>query len=140
MKHIMYSTDGKGYWIKRTWMDQCNHKVFLLGGKCQGAKGHKGVHWSYGGDGSYKYEINKNDPESMDERGIAGGTIPPDHKTWISPKKMAKKYYLAHYEDTIITDKDIIDRLENDDPPEKDASVNRPVDVEEWKAIMDGRE
>jgi hypothetical protein len=134
MTNIMYSTDGKGYWVKRTWVKQCTHKVFL-GGKCQGVEGHKGVHWCYESDGSYKYENNKDDPESIDERGIAGGTIPPEHKSWISPKKMAKKYHLAHYKDTVVTNKDIINRLENDDPPEKYASVNRPVDPEEWKRI-----
>jgi hypothetical protein len=40
---------------------------------------------------------------------------------------MQKHYYLSHYEDTEVTDAAIIRRLEKDDPPEKNASINRPV-------------
>jgi hypothetical protein len=132
MRHVLYSTDGKGHWFKREWVEQCPHKIFL-GGKCQGVKGHKGIHWCYREDGSFQWE--NQDKEVIKKTDIAGGDTPPGHKNWVSPKKMMKEHYLHHYTDTVITDKDLITRLEKNKPPEKGASIDRPVDPKEWKKI-----
>ena len=132
MVHVLYSTDGKGNWWRREWAKQCPHKVFL-GHKCQGVAGHDGVHWCYGEDGDYKWE--NQDEDIIKETDIAGGSTPPDHKDWVSPKKMVKKHYMNHFTDSEITDEKMIARLEKDNPPEKGASVTRPVPPEEWKKI-----
>lgn len=122
-KNILYSTDGKGHWLRREWKCQCPQKVFLAR-KCQGVEGHKGDHWCYSPCGTYNWEHQEGEFE--DDEGVAG-SIPPEHKSYISPKKMAKLYYMAHFEDTEVTDPKIIARLEKDNPPEKGASITGPV-------------
>jgi len=72
---VIYSTDGKGHWIRREWVDQCPEDVFLAA-RCQGVKGHKGVHWCYKPDGSFAWDDNDDDPQ---EDGSSGST-PPGHK------------------------------------------------------------
>lgn len=94
-----------------------------MGGRCQGVKGHKGVHWCYGLDGTFRWSDNDDDPQ---EDGCSG-TTPPGHKSYVSPVKMAKHQFMSHYEDTVITDKKIIAKLEKDESPEKTACITRPV-------------
>jgi len=123
-KNILYSTDGKGHWIRREWKNQCPHKVFMSG-RCQGVEGHEGDHWNYGPDGSYYWEIQ--DRDDIDDNDSVAGSCPPEHKTYTSPKKMAKHYYMAHYEDTEVIDPKVIARLEAGKTPEKGATITRPV-------------
>lgn len=126
---VMYSTDGEGHWWRREWAEQCPEEVFMAD-KCQGVKGHKGLHWCYKPDGSYAWDDNDDDPQ---EDGCSGST-PPDHKDYINPVDKQEDYWLSHYTDTEITDPALIERLENDDSPEGDgASINRPVNWEEMK-------
>lgn len=124
--NVMYSTDGEGLWIRRQWAEQCPERVFLAA-RCQGLKGHQGVHWCYKPDGSLAWDDNDDDPQ---EDGCSG-TIPPGHKQWISPLDKQEDYWLSHYTDTEVTDPEIIARLERDEPPEGDeTSINRPVDLD----------
>jgi hypothetical protein len=120
--NVLYTTDGKGRWIRREWKPQCSSKVFFYG-RCQGVEGHKGVHWCYSASGSFQWDDNDNDPK----HGGCAGSTPPGHKKYVSPVKMQKHYYVAHYTDTEVTDPAIIAKLEKDQPPEKGASINRPV-------------
>lgn len=121
--NILYSTDGKGHWIRREWKLQCTHEVFMAS-QCQGVEGHEGDHWCYRPCGSYNWEHPEG--EYDDYEGVAGD-IPPGHKSYISPQKMAKHYFMSHYEDTKITDPKLIARLEKDKTPEKNATITRPV-------------
>lgn len=125
MLNVLYSTNGDGCWFRREWAKQCRHKVFF-GRRCQGVKGHKGVHWCYNEHGSFVWQDNQDD---LQHDGYSGST-PPGHKEWISPVKMMKKCYLEAFTDSEVTDPEIIERLEKDDPPEKGASITRPVDME----------
>ena len=125
---ICYYTDGKGYWLRREWKRQCPEEVFLTG-KCQGVEGHKGVHWCFSPDGSFHWEDNDADPK----HDGACGSIPPGHKKYRSPAQMAKQLFMNHYTDTNVTDPSIIARLEQDDPPEPWASINRPVKPTSWR-------
>lgn len=137
MSNTLYSTDGEGYWSKREWAEQCPEEVFMSG-KCQGVKGHKGVHWCYGEDGSFKWDDNDDDPT---EKGAAG-SIPPDHKTYRHPIDMQPLYWLSNYTDTEITDPELIAKLENDET-EEGASITRPVDMDkldpEFRAELERR-
>jgi len=86
-------------------------------------KGHKGVHWCYSLSGSFEWEDNEADPQ---HDGAAGST-PPGHKSYVSPVKMQKHYYLSHYTDTAVTDKVILAMLKKNRSPEQDAGIDRPV-------------
>jgi hypothetical protein len=128
--NITYSGDGEGHWVRREWVEQCPEKIFMAD-RCQGVKGHKGIHWCYTPDGSLAWDDNDDDPQ---ENGCSG-TTPPDHENWISPRDKVEEHWLTHYSDTEITDPAIIERLENHDPPEgaENASVSMPVDWEKMK-------
>ena len=128
-KDVMFSTDGKGHWWKREWVEQCSEKVFYYG-QCQGVKGHKGVHWCYGAEGSFQWGDNKKDPQ----RAGAAGSIPPEHKSYISPLKMSKEYHLGHYTDSKVTDKKEIKRLENDKIKDGE-SITSPISEKECKKL-----
>lgn len=127
----MYSTDGKGYWVKRVWSEQCEENI-LFSRQCQGVKGHEGDHWCYGEDGSYHYDVQGD----LEPHDIAGGMTPPGHKSWISPVDKADDYYMSHYTDIEITDPDEIARLEAGEI-EDGESINGPVkwdDIDEETA------
>lgn len=123
-KNVLYSTDGKGHWIRREWKAQCPHKVFMSG-KCQGVEGHEGDHWCYSPWGTYNWELQ--DQENIKDTDSVAGSCPPEHKSYISPKKMAKHYYMEYFDDTEVTDPKTIARLEKNKPPEKGATIFRPV-------------
>jgi len=125
-KSVLFSTDGKGNWWRREWVEQCDQDVFFYG-RCQGVKGHKGVHWCYQPCGSLAWDDNENDPT---EKGAAG-SIPPGHKSYTTPEKMVKKYWLEHYTDTKVTDPKEIARLEAD-KMKPGESITRPVNLEEY--------
>jgi hypothetical protein len=120
--NICYYTDGKGHWLRREWKPQCSFKSILFG-RCQGVRGHKGVHWCYSPCGSFRWADNVDDPKYNGYRG----STPPGHKDYVVPTKMQKHYFVSHFTDTEVTDKDIIAMLEKDKPPERGASIDRPV-------------
>ena len=122
MADVCYYTNGKGYWLRREWKPQCSSKVFIYG-RCQGTKGHRGVHWRYSPSGDFLWDDNADDPK---HNGCAGST-PPSHESYVSPLKREKHYFLSHYTDTQVTDKATIALLEKGKTPERDASINRPV-------------
>ncbi len=134
--HIMYSSDGEGRWWKREWKDQCPEDAFIRD-KCQGTKGHSDIHWRYNTDGSLVWSENKaemTEAELADQTRGCSGSTPPGHANWISPVDKAKDYYMEFYEDSDVTDPEIIAALERDEPPEKGASTNRPcTETEELK-------
>ena len=121
-EHVLYRTDGKGRWWRTEWEPQCKASV-VLARECQGAKGHKDVHWCFGPDGSFHWSDNEDDPR---EDGCSGMT-PPDHKTYRTPKSMQKHYYVSHRTTKEVVDPSIVAMLEKDKTPEKSASVDRPV-------------
>jgi hypothetical protein len=114
----MYSRNDKGAWWRTEWSAQCPKKAYLSD-KCQGVLGHKGVHWAFGADGSFHYGL------------VDGGCgcIPPGHKDYRTPQSMQKLHYLRFKKTVKVTDKAIIAKLEKDKTPEKDASINRPVEL-----------
>lgn len=119
---VAYYGDGRGRWIRRQWKAQCPSKVFFYG-RCQGVKGHRGVHWCYSSSGNFQWSDNDEDPK---HDGCAGST-PPGHKSYVSPNRMQKDYYLSHFTDTEVKDKTVIAMLERDKTPEHGASINRPI-------------
>ena len=118
--NILYSTDGKGNWWKREWVEQCSEDVFIRRGQCQGVKGHEGVHWRFGSAGWFEWD----EPEGC------SGTTPPDHKSYVSPLEMEKKHWLSNYSDTEITDTEKITQLERGEC-EEEASIDRPVNMDD---------
>lgn len=133
MNEILYSLDNQGQWWRREWAAQCDQKVFLLD-QCQGVKGHKGVHWSYAPNGSFRWSDNKEFPE---HKGYAG-MMPPDHESYKTPQEMHKEYYLCHHQDSLVTDPKIIEMLERDETPEEEeATIDRPLSAEQVKIFKE---
>ena len=118
---VTYYGDGEGNWGKRVWAEQCPETI-LFGYQCQGVKGHEGDHWSYGPDGSYHYDVQG----ELEPHDIAGGMIPPGHKTWISPVDKMEEHHRCHYEDSEVTDPDLIARLNRGEIEDGEA-LNQPV-------------
>ena len=127
--NITYYGNGKGRWLKRVWRCQCPKKVFFYG-RCQGVRGHNGVHWRYAASGDFEWADNDQDPKQNDDKGCAG-SIPPGNEGYPSPTKMQKRYYMSHNNDAEVTDPAVIEKLENGEPPEPDASIDRPLTKEE---------
>jgi hypothetical protein len=132
---IGYRTNGKGRWWRMECQPKCSDKE-IFGLECQGVWGHKGVHWAYRPDGSYSYWKNDSDPTSIRE-DIGAGWTPPEHDSYIHPKDKRTEYYRAFYSIKEVTEPTLIHRLENDDPPEDDAFVDRPLSPEETKRLED---
>jgi hypothetical protein len=124
MKTVAYYTNGEGFWLKREWKQQCPCKVFISG-RCQGVKGHRGVHWCYSASGDFDWDDNVEDPK----HGGCAGSTPPGHESYVSPVKMQKRYYMSHFTDKEVIDKDIIAMLEKGKTPERGASIDRPVSL-----------
>jgi hypothetical protein len=123
---ITYYEMGPGRWLRRVWNPQCTARVFIYG-RCQGVKGHKGLHWRYSPSGSYDWANNENDPASnSSDDGVAGST-PPGHEEYVHPETMQDHYYVSHHTDAVVTDKAIIAMLEKGKTPEKGAALDRPV-------------
>ena len=117
MGRVIYYADGKGNWWRTEFAEQCGETVFILE-ECQGAKGHEDQCWAYSPSGSYLYNC---------EDGGCGST-PPGHKNYVAPPEMADRYYLSIKTSEEVTDPELIQRLEDDDPPEGDgASITRPL-------------
>ena len=132
---VRYITDGKGHWWRTETQPQCLEKdIFDL--RCQGVWGHQGVHWAYRPDGSYAYWLNESDPDSID-KDIGAGWVPPDQKSYIHPKDKREEYYINFHSTKEVVDAALIQRLENEDAPEEDASIDRPLSSEEIKHLKD---
>jgi tRNA (cmo5U34)-methyltransferase len=128
---ITYYGDGKGRWIKVVWATQCSEKI-MMAGRCQGVEGQCGKEcWCYAEDGSYCYSVNGD----LEPHEIAGGSIPPDHKDWIHPKKKQKDRYLSHRTETEVTDPDEIERLNRGEINDGE-SINKPLDMSELSDEM----
>ena len=136
-----YSSDGKGNWWKTVWEEQCPEFVGIGGilaerkageglsmrqFRCQGVKGHKGVHWRYAPSGWLEWDDNEDDPT---EDGCSGST-PPDHKTYRTPQRMLKHHWREHKTTTKVTDPEKIAQLERGEY-EEGASIDKPVDFDE---------
>jgi hypothetical protein len=124
MSRVLFSESHDGRWFRREWVEQCDEKVFL-GDRCQGVKGHKGVHWHYKLDGTMAWDDNDDDPQ---EDGCSGST-PPGHKKYISPVEMTEHHYRSHFTDSEVTDPEEIARLKRNDTT-VDEAVTRPVSPE----------
>jgi hypothetical protein len=120
--NICYYTNGKGYWLRREWKLQCRADVFFSG-RCQGVKGHKGVHWRYSPSGDFEWSAN----ETKIQDACAGST-PPDNDEYVQPITMQEHYHVSHYGDWEVTDKAVIAMLERGKTPEGGAAIDRPVD------------
>ena len=133
LEQINYYLDDAGNWLKTVWPLSCGEDI-CMAPPCQGVKGHSGDHWSYQPDGSYAYEENSGNPEKD-----YAGSIPPNHKDYISPKKMCNQYWLSHSETTVVTDKDLIARLEKNEmlPGE---TIDRPCKDGPCKPEMELRD
>ncbi|MGE3483732.1 MAG: hypothetical protein AB7L09_03250 [Nitrospira sp.] len=120
----MYSTDGAGRWWKTEWLAQCETKI-IFGSRCQGTVGHEDVHWCYGPSGDFIWD----DDEANPVHGGCSGVTPPGHKSYKTPESMQPLHHLRFKTTTEITDSDVINQLEADDPPEgwDVASINRPL-------------
>lgn len=79
--------------------------------------GHTENHWCYNEKGHYCYQDQ--------DRGC--GSIPPSHKSYLTPLEMQPKCYLSNYTYTKVTDPTIVGNLEKDITPEPGASIDRPV-------------
>lgn len=129
MADILYSTDGRGRWFRRKFAPQCPAKVFFWD-RCQGVRGHAGVHWCYGPDGSFRWSANKR----CRRHDAAAGSTPPDHKDYVPPAEMAAQYFLCHTKDSEVKNKTLIARLERDETKEGE-SITRPVSEAEAKQL-----
>ena len=132
---VNYATDGRGRWWRTEIAPQCPDEDILCL-RCQGVDGHKGVHWAYKPEGSYAYWLNNADPSSI-EHDVGAGWIPPDHESYVHPVDKQKEYFMSFRQTIEIEDQKLIEKLENDETPEADASVDRPVTDEELAQLKD---
>jgi len=72
-------------------VSQCVSKARIWKLRCQGAKGHKGQHWSYDGGGWFHLWPNQRGLRAMD---VAHQTIPPGHARYVSPVEMDAEHYI----------------------------------------------
>jgi len=120
MKKLYQKIEDKK-WIVITYPEQCNEDI-LFNHKCQGVKGHKGVHWAYNENGSFHWSINRKEQKKpISKLDAVSGMTPPGHEKYISPVDKYKDYYLFNSEKKEITDPKLIKKLEND---EIDANEN----------------
>lgn len=132
---VFYDTDGQGRWWRTETEPQCQNRD--LGGlPCQGVFRHEGPHWAYKPDGSYAYWLNQDDPHSIEE-DIGAAWIPPDHETYIHPKDKLNESYRNFRSHEEVVDPKIKQRLENNDAPEQEASIDRPLSEEEVQRLKD---
>lgn len=124
MAETLYSTDGKGHWVKMVFRSQCRHKV-LFADQCQAAYGHDGPCWAYAPDGSYCEEINNRKLDKFDARA---SMTPPGHKRYVNPIDKQGDRYLSKYERTEVTSKRLIARLERGEIKENE-SINSPLEA-----------
>ena len=116
MTRIMYSSDGERWW-RTEWVSQCEEQI-ILADQCQGVKGHEGEHWCYRPSGDYAWS------------GDDGcGWTPPGHESYRTPESMQEHHHLQFRDCEEITDPEIAERLEQDDPPEgiDNCSIDKPL-------------
>ncbi len=117
---ILYKKIRKGRWLRREYKHQCPHEM-LIHGRCQGTVGHAGNHWMYSPKGDFCH---------TEENG-AYCEIPPGHKKYVHPKLMQKYLHLSYYNDSIIVNPEVLEKLEAGKSPEPGASIDRPCTQEE---------
>jgi hypothetical protein len=135
---ITYYEIRPGRWIRREWKRQCSARVFIYG-RCQGVKGHTGMHWRYSPSGDFDWANNKDDPASNFQGDGVAGSTPPGDDEYVHPEKMQEHYHASHYTDTEVTDKAIIAMLEKGKPPERGAAMDRPVRDKATLAMLKDR-
>lgn len=136
LPHVTYHKMSDGRWFKQEWPHQCDHGAWVLGGKCQGVRGHTGEHWCYRSEGSYAYRDNEADVASKrDKRGVSG-MIPPGHKDYVNPETKTGDFYINHSTTVEVTDVNKIAELEQD-KCEDGASIDKPCSPEEIKWLRD---
>ncbi len=117
-----------GRWRRKVSVSQCPcDNPFLIGMRCQGVEGHRGVHWAYAQNGSFVYVHNDLDP--IDEENAAGW-CPPGHKDYPHPTTMQSLCYREFFEYVEVTDPVEIARLEKGQLNDGD-SMSRPMTKEE---------
>lgn len=121
---IVYSTDGILWW-RTEFAEQCAAK-YVFGQKCQGVEGHEGECWAYDQKGHL----------IQWEKGEGSTHTPPDHKSYIDPLTKNKEYYMKFCDTKEVTDKQLIAKLEKDEPPEEDASIDRPCSDDEIEFLQ----
>lgn len=139
-KRRLYSGDGNGKWYLREWKPRCTEDAYLLGlSKCCGTQGHKGPHWAYGEEGSYHWNRNDSDPDSW-EKNTAAGSTPPGHPTWVSPVDKASDYYMDFFEDSEVTDPEVIRLIESGEIRDAVTSPCTEEEIEELRRLgrLDG--
>lgn len=73
---------------------QCRSNDRLKDVRCQGVPGHKGPHWAYDEAGHLIRWVNTKEKDPK-WKNIACSWTPPGHKTYVSPEKMDKHYYMT---------------------------------------------
>lgn len=134
---VTFYGNGKSHWVKRVRKPQCKHKIFLAG-ECQGTEGHDGHHWCYRPDGSYFWDMTEEQRKNNKNDDAVCGSIPPDHKNYISPVDKTKDYHLKFYEDTVVTDPQEIARLDAGKIGQGEG-IDRPCTAEEIEKIFKKR-
>lgn len=105
--------------------------MMLFRERCQGVAGHTGDHWCFRPDGSYHYRPHDADPTRKD---IGCGTIPSGHADYRTPLEMSRYHYLEFYEDSEVTNADVIARLEREELLSNE-SLNMPCNEEQVEEL-----
>jgi hypothetical protein len=127
---ITYYKNDDGTWEKIERSLQCPEDVFLAD-RCQGVKGHKGVHWAFSPCGSFCYTDNDDDLTCNGE----AGSIPPENDAYRTPLSMQAHYHLSFFSVTPVTDIDLINRLNKGEEIEG-ADIDTPQTDEELKHFL----
>lgn len=121
----IFSTDGLGNWTRTDYPEQCTEEI-TLGGQCQREAGHEGHHWCYDGNGDFcqRYVYPADHVDGPFD--IAVSQTPPDHPKYKHPAEMRRDYWLAKRMIEVVTDPELIARLERRElqPGE---SITRPA-------------
>ncbi len=123
-KDVTYHLDGTT-WTKTVYAEQCEEKTFLLGGRCQGVKGHSGDHWSYSLRGEYQHTC---------EDGGCSST-PPGHASYVNPVDKFEERALAFSVHSEVTEPELIARLNRGEYYDGE-SIDRPISDEEYKTLL----
>lgn len=139
-KHILYYTSGttpyEREWYRREWVSQCPYKDFIFGGECQGIENHDGDHWRYNQNGDLNTHIQDKD-KTGDQMQAVSSSTPPGHKNYITPEIKREEYYLSQYEESLVTDYLVIEKLENDEYPEEECAITKPCDKQDMENLDD---
>ena len=110
--YVNYRRDQDGVWWREE-DQQCQEEV-LLSGRCQGAVGHRRVHWCYDETGCFRYDGNEADPEAG---GLGAGMIPPGHSNYVHPAEVQKWHHRNFRKEEKVTDQTTLDILNQGEIP-----------------------